>query len=390
MHKKKILIIHHRSQYGGAPKSLIENLKFLQHSKNLEIDIICPYGDVYKRLSKMKFNLIKTYGVPLFDNSNFGYYKNVRWVIFLREFYFFLLFSITLFKIIKNYDLIHINEILCFPIIPILKKKFNAKIVVHQRTKLKKNNSMRVKWMNRILNKYVDKIISIDQACKASLNKKLIKKTVIIYNSLDITKIKKKKFKKKKKNKIVFGFVGQLTDSKGIKKLIFSFLDILKIYKNIELKIYSPIPQRKIINQILDFLKIRSDFYKFYIKEKLYDLKKIKFMGYKKNLNKVFSHIDVLVFPNEDHAIGRPVFEAGFYSTPSIAAYSEKKSEYIIHNKTGYTYYPNEKEKLKKQILNVIEKKRFKSMGKYAFKLSNKNFSLKANSKKLEDVYLNL
>jgi hypothetical protein len=29
-------------------------------------------------------------------------------------------------------------------------------------------------------------------------------------------------------------------------------------------------------------------------------------------------------------------------------------------------------------------------MGKYAFKLSNKNFSLKANSKKLEDVYLNL
>ena len=64
--------------------------------------------------------------------------------------------------------------------------------------------------------------------------------------------------------------------------------------------------------------------------------------------------------------------------------------EYIIHNKTGYTYYPNEKKKLKKQILNVIEKKRFKSMGKYAFKLSNKNFSLKANSKKLEDVYLNL
>lgn len=389
MNKKKILIIHHRSQYGGAPKSLIENLKFLQQSKNLEIDIICPFGDVYKRLSKMKINLIKTYGVPLFDNSNYGYYKNLRWLIILRELYFFLLFYWTLIKIKKNYDLIHINEILCFPIIPILKKKFNTKIVIHQRTKVKKNKSIRIKWMNKILEKYVDKIISIDSVCKDSLNKKLIKKTVIIHNSLDSTNIKKQKIKHDK-NQIIFGFVGQLTDSKGIKKLIYSFLDVLKLYKNIELKIYSPTPQKRILNQILSFLKIRSDFYEFYIKEKLYNFKKIKFMGYKKNLNKIFNHIDILIFPNEDHAIGRPVFEAGFYSTPAIAAYSKKISEYIIHNKTGYTYYPNEKRELKKQILNIVKKKKFKSLGKHAFKLSSKNFSLKKNSKKLKDLYLNL
>ena len=389
MNKKKILIIHHRSQDGGAPKSLIEKLKFLQQSKNLEIDIICPFGDVYKRLSKMKINLIKTYGVPLFDNSNYGYYKNLRWLIILRELYFFLLFYWTLIKIKKNYDLIHINEILCFPIIPILKKKFNTKIVIHQRTKVKKNKSIRIKWMNKILEKYVDKIISIDSACKDSLNKKLIKKTVIIHNSLDSTNIKKQKIKHDK-NQIIFGFVGQLTDSKGIKKLIYSFLDVLKLYKNIELKIYSPTPQKRILNQILSFLKIRSDFYEFYIKEKLYNFKKIKFMGYKKNLNKIFNHIDILIFPNEDHAIGRPVFEAGFYSTPAIAAYSKKISEYTIHNKTGYTSYPNEKRELKKQILNIVKKKKFKSLGKHAFKLSSKNFSLKKNSKKLKDLYLNL
>ncbi len=30
MKKKRILIIHHRSQYGGAPRSLIENLNILK------------------------------------------------------------------------------------------------------------------------------------------------------------------------------------------------------------------------------------------------------------------------------------------------------------------------------------------------------------------------
>ena len=35
-------------------------------------------------------------------------------------------------------------------------------------------------------------------------------------------------------------------------------------------------------------------------------------MGYESNLIKLYKNIDVLIFPNEDYAVGRPVFEAGF------------------------------------------------------------------------------
>ena len=127
MKKKRILIIHHRSQYGGAPRSLIENLNILKKYKNLEIDIICPYGDVYNKIKKIGYSPIGTQGVPIFDNSNFGYYKNFRWLILLREIYFLFCFILTINYIKKTYDIIHLNEILCFPVLSILKKNLIVK-----------------------------------------------------------------------------------------------------------------------------------------------------------------------------------------------------------------------------------------------------------------------
>ena len=246
MKKKKILIIHHRSQYGGAPRSLIENLNFFKKNKNLTIDIVCPLGEVYSKIKKIGFVPISTVGVPIFDNSNYGYYKNLRWLILLREFYFLICFLFTLRNIKNNYDIIHINEILCFPIIPIL-KKISCKIIVHQRTRLIKNNSLRIKWMNKILKKNVFKIISIDKDCQKTLSSVLKKKSTIILNC-----ISGKKLKKILEKKITYGFVGQLNESKGIKKLIKAF-KLLNKNKNIELKIYSPFPKFNLKNFILDF-----------------------------------------------------------------------------------------------------------------------------------------
>ena len=383
MKKKRILIIHHRSQYGGAPRSLIENLNILKKYKNLEIDIICPYGDVYNKIKKIGYRPIGTQGVPIFDNSNFGYYKNFRWLILLREVYFLFCFILTINYIKKTYDIIHLNEILCFPVLSILKKKFNCKIFIHQRTKLKKINSIRIKWMNNILNKYVHKIISIDKECQKTLSLSLKKKSCVITNSINQIKFKRSKIKYKK---TIFGFVGQLNESKGIKKLILSFKHFNKNDK-VELRIFSPFPKFNVKNFILDIFNIRKDFYRFYKFEELNKHKNIKFMGYESNLIKLYKNIDVLIFPNEDYAVGRPVFEAGFFGIPSIIAHKNSNSEYLIDGKTGYTIYPNTIKNIIKAILKINNKKKIITMGKRAEKLCKKNFSAKKNSDKILKLY---
>ncbi len=381
MKKKRILIIHHRSQYGGAPRSLIENLNFYKKNKNLKIDVICPLGDVYSKIQKIGFSPISTFGVPIFDNSNYGYYKNLRWIILLREFYFLICFLFTLRNIKENYDIIHINEILCFPIIPILKKKFLCKIIVHQRTRLSKNNSLRVRWMNKIIKKNVFKIISIDKDCQETLSSDLKKKSTIILNC-----ISEKKIKKNNRKKITYGFVGQLNESKGIKKLIKAF-KFLNNNKNVELKIYSPFPKFNLRNLILDFFKIRKDFYLFYKSENLSNYNNIKFMGYKKNLANVYNNIDVLIFPNEDYAIGRPVFEAGYFGIPSIIAHKKNNSEYLLNGQTGFVVNPNTPDNILKNILKINDKKKINKFGNKALKLSRKNFSVRKNTKKIINLY---
>lgn len=384
MKKKRILIIHHRSQYGGAPRSLIENLKFLKKNKKLQIDIICPFGEVFDRIKKIGFMPIPTIGVPIFDNSNYGYYRKFRWLILIREFYFLICFLYTLGNIKKKYDIIHLNEILCFPIIPILKKKFLCKIIVHQRTRLNKDKSLRIKWMNNVLKKNVYKIISIDKDCKKTLGSKLQKKSCIILNSISEKKTKKIK---RKNIKTIFGFVGQLNESKGIKKLIKAFKNFNKD-KRVELKIYSPFPKFNLKNIILNIFNIRKDFYLFYKAENLINYKNIKFMGYESNLANVYQNIDVLIFPNEDYAIGRPVFEAGYFGIPSIIAHKNENSEYLLNGKTGFIVNPNTSENLFKCILKINNRKKINRLGNEALKLCNKNFSSKDNTNKIVKLYL--
>jgi len=387
MKKRRVLIIHHRSQYGGAPRSLIENLNYFKKDRNLKIDIICPKGEVFYKIEKLGFNIIPTKGVPIFDNSNFGYYKKLRWLILIREIYFLIYFLFTFRNIKENYDIIHLNEILCFPIIPYLKKKFSCKIITHQRTKLSTKNSLRIKWMNSILKKNVFKIICIDKDCQLSLHSSLRNKSVIILNCISKKNEKKNRsINRFKKDLITFGFVGQLNESKGIKKLIKAF-KLLSENKNIELKIYSPFPIFNLKNLILNYLNIRKDFYLFYKRENLVKYKNIKFMGYIKSLEKVYKNIDVLVFPNEDYAIGRPVFEAGYYGIPSLVAHKHKKSEYLINGKTGYIINPNTPENLLKNIKKINNKKTINKFGAQALKLSKQNFSVSKNSKKIVNLY---
>lgn len=382
--KKKILFIHHHKHIGGSSKSLIQIIQILK--QKYYIEMICPQGSAFDNFKKLNIKIYDFIGVPSFDNSFYGYYKNFRWLLILREIFFYITFIMQLKKIKSNYDIVHINEITAFPILKIIKKRFNCKIIIHQRVTLK-TSGITIKWMNNILKKYSDKIISIDRFCFNTLNNSLKKKTKIVLNSINF----KKKINVKKKNnkKIVLGFVGHTTNAKGIYELIDSLIYLTKNSKKFKLKIFSNKPQFNLLARIIHYLRIKDDFYYYFQKKKIYSIKEIVFMGFLNNLSKIYKEIDVLIFPNKTNAIGRPVFEAASFGLPSIVCINKSKSEYIKDSFSGITYYPANKINLIRAIKKISELN-IKILGKNAYHFCKKNFNLKKNAIILDKIYKNL
>lgn len=196
----------------------------------------------------------------------------------------------------------------------------------------------RYKYLKHLLLK-VDKIIAPSKFLRELFIKHGIPKEKIIYSengyNLDLfTGFKKKK----KEDKIIFGFVGGIYKHKGIDILIEAFNNI--DYRNVELRIYGR------CNSI--YLKN--------LKKKIKN-PNIKFMGQFEDVKEPYSEIDILVVPSIWPETGGPlvVKEAFATKTPVIASNIGCIPEFVEDGKTGLLFEPNSPNDLYKKIIKIIE-----------------------------------
>ena len=98
--------------------------------------------------------------------------------------------------------------------------------------------------------------------------------------------------------------------------------------------------------------------------------------------------MDVLCFPSRLDAVGRSIFEAAFFSVPSIVALTTYEDDAIIHNETGICIPPKDARALADAIKYFYENpSEVERMGKNANELAWKNFDIKKNALKLLNVY---
>tara|TARA_Y100000741_G_scaffold339170_1_gene299817 strand:- start:248 stop:1426 length:1179 start_codon:yes stop_codon:yes gene_type:complete len=388
--KIKILFIQPISQFSGSLRSLEEYLKLLIKKKKYEFYFLTPLGPSSKTLKKYGkvFSLI---GIPKFDNTEIGKYEGFRWLVILREFFYLILFlftSIKLKKKIKNINIIHSNEITALPTIIILKFFFKCKTVVHVRTILSQKKDFFLKTINNILKKKIDKVITIDSTVQKSLDKKI--KSTIIRNIINDVKIYRNRTIKNKKKKLILGYIGSFLKYKGVEDLS-KAIATLRIKKfNIKLILTGQFIRKNntILSKLIKFIGINRD-----IEEsKIINQKDIKVYSKQNNLDKFYNNIDILIFPSYLNALGRQVIEAGFYKKPSIVCLRDSKADCFINNKTGIRF-KNKGDV--KQLINSIKffyfnRSKINFMGKNAFKLVNRNYNVKKNLNKLENLYNDL
>ncbi len=387
-----ILYLNHSGNFSGSQKSLTYLLKNIKREKYNPI-ILTQRGPSNKEFQKLNIKQIKVLGLPQFDNTNFGYYRGWRWLILIREFFYFIIAFVGLIQVkvyTKNIHIVHFNEItISYMLAPITKYLFpNAKIIVHVRSIQNQQPKLVVKVLSRFVDKFIDHYICIDASVRNSLN--LSEKNIsIIHNGFELNNIKITKAKKG--DQIVFGMLNNFVPNKGI----LEFIKAIKIFVDSGytakfLIAGNSIKRSAFIRILLEYFNISQDV-RYHAEKLITELsltKYIKINDFTYDINSFYNKIDVICFPSSLNAPGRPVFEAAFYKIPSIVAVSNPTSDTIIDKYTGLCIKDNSPSSIFKALKYYVENpEKIGYFGNNAYNLVKDNYTANSNAIKTMKLY---
>lgn len=393
----RVLYIHMTGAFAGGCRSLYEVVRALPAGE-VEPLFIAPRGSVHGFLSRLG-EAIEARGISQFDNTRYGYYRGLRWLVAIRELAFVPSTIVALLRAYRRWktvDLIHVNEIT--GVLPwlIAGRLFNAPVVVHVRSVVRNDTgSFRTRWINRLLRNKANAVIAIDETVRASLPQEL--PVDVIHNafSLDSADIADSSFADKlrlKPRSFKVGFVGNLLRVKGIFELIEAARLTRDQGLNVEFIIVGADAGRSdtLKSRILNELRLGQDVgTEVRAKVDLFRLgDRVHMVGFMANIAQAYACMDVLCFPSYYDAPGRPIFEAAFLKVPSIAAVRKPMPDTLVDRVTGLAIPPHDAEALAKAITTVATDRALAvRMGAAAHQMAISNFQAEQNAAKLLKVY---
>lgn len=353
--------------------------------------------EFYDRVAK---EIISTRGMPKFDNTRATYYRGIRWLVMLRELFYFPYAVLALLKAHRRWqdiDLIHVNEVI--DIIPGLIAKFIFKVpmVIHVRSLQRTDRpTWRTRWVNAGLRNSAAAVVAINQNTRATLPADL--QVDVIQNSFTPSRSSKSdpaligKLDALRPDSLKVGFVGNLHHAKGL----FDLLDAAKLIAdqngNVEFLIVGGVTladrglkawalaRAGLAQNILSELQAK-------IKE--YGLQdRFHLLGATNDIQCVYERLDVVAFPSHYDAPGRPVFEAAFSGVPCIVCVEKPQPDTLVHSETGLAIPAKNPRKLADAILHFAsDRAEVRRMGDHARALAYANFVPAKNAEKLLGVY---
>lgn len=341
----KILYLHPFPVFGGATKSLCELIAAFP-SGSVEAVAIAPRGVAAESFRSAGVDVVETRGLPQWDNTRFGYYRGLRWLILMRE---LLLVPFAVSALLRArakgpFDLIHCNEITALPVGILAKLLIRAPLVVHVRSLQRDPGSSRItRWMTQLLQRHAAGVVAIDQAVRRSLPPGL--DVTIVHNCLRVPAALDKPAITADAC-FTIGIVGVLSRSKGVYELLEAVRLLRAQGRRVRLVIVGE-NIRKVkglygwLLRKLNFAHdVRGDLEQFVHEHELGE--SVEFTGFVSNIKSVYSKLDALCFPSHLDAPGRPVFEAALYGLPSIVAMRQPTEDVVIHGVTGLCIYSPE------------------------------------------------
>ena len=395
----RVLYIHPAASFGGASKSLIELWAVLRVNM-VEGTVVCPAGTAAKSFSDAGLDVIETRGISQWDNTRYGFYRGIRWLVLLRELMLFPVAWWSIRKAIKkvDFDIVHFNEITLVPWAWIIRRWTDAKLVTHVRS-LQRGPvaDLRTRWINFTLASRIDLIIAIDETVRLTLPRDL--DIAVVHNGMRIDSLSQGsdlKCEVLNEKALRVGIVGVLLKLKGVYEFVEAARFLLN-ERHLDIDFYivgeNARQVRGLTGWLLRFLDLARD-----VRAELEVLidenqlsSRVHLLGFVDDVQQVYQQIDLLCFPSHLDAAGRPVFEAAFYGIPSIVAIKNPTDDTIVHAETGICISEPSSALIAESIEKLYyDREKIAYLGRKARQLARLNFDIEKNGKKVLGMYQGL
>jgi glycosyltransferase involved in cell wall biosynthesis len=390
----RILYLHPAAGFGGASKSLIELFREL-HAAGINGDIITPRGSASGAFQDAGMTVIRVPGLSQFDNTQYGHYRGLRWLILLRELWYLPWSVLALWRVRKrSYDVIHANEITLLPLAVIAKAMIRAPLVVHVRSvQFSPNRTLRSRWINGLLARHADAVVAIDHTVARTLDERL--SVSIVHNSISMPADAGQEGDVPRRGPLRLGIFGVLIPAKGVRQLI-EAVQIVKA-QGVEVECWIAGENVRSVSGLKAWLLKLFGFARD-VRSELeapvanYGLEReVKFLGLVKDIRSLYRQIDVLCFPSHLNAAGRPVFEAALFGVPSVVAIRDPLPDAILHEETGLAISEPLPELIADAILRFARDEPFRArLGRQAKAWAGEVFSLERNARAMSAIYSGL
>lgn len=385
--------------FGGASRSLYEAVAVLSRD-GVNPHFVAARGTALDVYAKVAVGVVDTRGLTRFDNTEYGHYRGVRWLVLLREIFHVPFMLVALVKAARRWrgkiDLIHVNEVT--EIIPglIAKWLFKVPMVVHVRSPQRKIQSWRTQTIDRLLARFADAVIAINETTRATLPAQL--PVDVIQNSFTAKRGQNPdpailaKLDALRPDSLKVGFVGNLHISKGILDLVDAARLLRDAGANVEFVIVGGHTRvgGGIKGLLLRLTGLAQDVHGDLIERIASHGLESTFLllGPTHDIQCVYERLDVITFPSHFDAPGRPVFEAAFSGVPCIACVSDPKPDTLMHGETGLAIPARDPAALAQAISHFEgDRNEVARMGAHARQLAIENFEPEANARRLKQVY---
>lgn len=175
-----------------------------------------------------------------------------------------------------------------------------------------------------------------------------------------------------KKSKIIIGTVAQLRKEKGIDVLLRAFAEALKSGAPLHLVIVGTGPEETPLKTLAEQLGIAE---------------KTEFLGQRKDVPQLLQKFDIFVMPSAYEGMSNAILEAMATRLAVMASNTPENKELITNGINGMLFRPSDTKGLAATLHSLIKDSTTRRrLGEQALASAEKNFSLSATARKLEET----
>ncbi|MGQ9630797.1 MAG: glycosyltransferase family 4 protein [bacterium] len=231
-----------------------------------------------------------------------------------------------------------------------------------------------------------DRIIAISRKVAGKYGIKSMRKVKIIPNGVDLSRFNYNIIDNTLRAEMgvspgetVVGTVGQLIPWKGQRYFIEAATIIKDKYPNTKFLVVGDLHPRaeesykRELKELSEGLGLEND---------------VIFAGFRKDVERVLSIMDVFVLPSVEEPFGRVVIEAMAMAKPVVATDDGGAAEIVLHGETGFLVPSRDPKALAEATLKILEDRpAAQRMGALGRRRVEENFSIERNVRETEAVY---